>query len=668
MRLSFDIMVKMHRGEISPAEAFAEQKRRDTGTNQQPAVIINKNKKSPCGQNKSEDLLWEQTKKAIEQNTNDTLKDLLSQHLKLIEDNSSLTLCAKRARRNMLIMYARQAGLIGEPSNMLLSIIINAFNEGPRLRETIKNLRNDCNSTKQPHEFIVVADGTTDDSLTNLGPDVLIVKNKTRVGCGKSKKLGASAAKGSVLLFCDAHQTVEQGHISDLVKYAESGVIACPALCNIEYDKDWNAHRSSSSIFIPNDNHLNKEEGHYTNWAAEKGNTFNTLSVSCVTCMTKTTYNKIGGWNGYAGTWGVQERGLALRAFFANIPIVTVATVVMGHEFRSSHWIYKAPSIFEVENNLWHAWHVVLGRNEFFTYVAPILRKRKHYRQKIELQIKKDKNLQQETEKFQKQCRKRRLDEKIKTFFNLVIQTDNTKQNEQVVIHTTIEDILQKFKTTRVLYSRWGDGEVLAMAGAKGANCDHVKYTLTLQDELKNAWNSNNGVIHAVSELGLQVDKTKYKNNILGVGPHFTWDWLPNANKQGNLKPLFDLLFTFDVIYVGPEFLRPVILTLWPTGRFISIPEACAFDYRQKILNDIVQEIKVKEPQLIGFSAGPTACILIEQLIKHTKAHLFDFGSIFDAYAGRVSRRVLWNVNADPVQLWEKNFNLKLPPTLKKNI
>jgi len=52
---------------------------------------------------------------------------------------------------------------------------------------------------------------------------------------------------------------------------------------------------------------------------------------------------RMGGWNQLPGRWGSQEIGLALRAWFADVPIVTARGIVAGHRYRADQRKDKKP-------------------------------------------------------------------------------------------------------------------------------------------------------------------------------------------------------------------------------------------------------------------------------------------------------------------------------------
>ena len=83
-----------------------------------------------------------------------------------------------------------------------ISVIIPVFNSADYLRSTLEHL---ARSTVEPHEIIVVDDGSTDGSAKaalELGAKVLSAGGRS--GPARARNLGAKAATGEILFFLDA--------------------------------------------------------------------------------------------------------------------------------------------------------------------------------------------------------------------------------------------------------------------------------------------------------------------------------------------------------------------------------------------------------------------------------------------------------------------------------
>ncbi len=95
-------------------------------------------------------------------------------------------------------------------------MIIPSLDEGAWLERTVRSVLD--NAPDEPFEVLVLDDGSSDgsaDFLTQGLPGVRLLRDfPTRQGLARIKNHGARAARGSVLLFLDAHSTVPAGGIS----------------------------------------------------------------------------------------------------------------------------------------------------------------------------------------------------------------------------------------------------------------------------------------------------------------------------------------------------------------------------------------------------------------------------------------------------------------------
>src|SRR3954466_15903198 len=89
-------------------------------------------------------------------------------------------------------------------------MVVIALNEGKNLQNTVENLEA---TLPKNHEIVVVDDGSTDGSadflLRRKGLAKLI--RSQQLGTAKARNLGARHTKGSVIVFTDAHMSMEPG-------------------------------------------------------------------------------------------------------------------------------------------------------------------------------------------------------------------------------------------------------------------------------------------------------------------------------------------------------------------------------------------------------------------------------------------------------------------------
>ena len=249
-----------------------------------------------------------------------------------------------------------------------LSLCLNTHNEGADVAETIRSIRAAYDG---PFEAVVVADGTTDGSCSDLGVfckcgrmneallrsypnndtdhidtwscpkcgDVTrMIYNKKRVGCGQAKNQAIEAATGAVILHADAHCRMLRGDLNTMVRVAaELDAILAPGVAPLHCQP---SEQPAADHRIKNCTWGGKigmtPTGAKVLPAGKPRKDFGDRMATWWACFmfSKSVIKRLGGWNAYPGRWGSQEIGLALRAYFADVPIIAVRDVVIGHRYR----------------------------------------------------------------------------------------------------------------------------------------------------------------------------------------------------------------------------------------------------------------------------------------------------------------------------------------------
>ncbi|HET6441629.1 MAG TPA: glycosyltransferase, partial [Phycisphaerae bacterium] len=258
---------------------------------------------------------------------------------------------------------------------MLVSICINARNEGPRVAATVRDLAAGMGDT--PHEFLIYDDASEDGSCDGI-PNSRVLRSEAPVGCGRAKGAMLAAATGDVVMFADAHMTPLSGDLAAFVRAAfETDAVLTPALCGTEYDTSgptWTARRvEGGRLFVPNDSAVlpGATNQYRIPSSADLAGPYESIMPSCLTAARRDIWDRAGGWNAYTANLGSQERGLALRAFMARIPIVVWPGLVVGHEFNRkgstsrAGYPYKPVMNAPQRTSDWHAYITVFGREAF---------------------------------------------------------------------------------------------------------------------------------------------------------------------------------------------------------------------------------------------------------------------------------------------------------------
>ncbi len=97
--------------------------------------------------------------------------------------------------------------------NSLVSIVIPIYNEEQSIKDCLNSLKK---QTYEPTEIILVDDGSTDKTPQIIKSFNVKVLNQNHKGPGPARNLGASKAKGKILVFVDADMTFDVDFIKDL--------------------------------------------------------------------------------------------------------------------------------------------------------------------------------------------------------------------------------------------------------------------------------------------------------------------------------------------------------------------------------------------------------------------------------------------------------------------
>jgi len=118
------------------------------------------------------------------------------------------------------------------------------------------------------------------------------------------------------------------------------------------------------------------------------------------------------------------------------------------------------------------------------------------------------------------------------------------------------------------------------------------------------------------------------------------------ASLKGRLYPLIAQLRKMQVIVVGPSYLRKLRKSTFGYEDFVEVRVKDCYQGHKKILGNILRARgKLGGPVVVSFSAGPTAKVLIHKLhdvissSSSSDTFLIDFGSMWDPYVGRRTRR-----------------------------
>lgn len=361
---------------------------------------------------------------------------------------------------------------------MKLTVITNTLNEGPRVRSTCENFL-----SAGADEIIVCADGTTDGSCDNLPPQVTVIRHTTAQGCGKAKLAATAVSTGDVMMWVDAHQSVLDGDIRQMAAdVLAHDTIMCPALRNIYYDDQWQSHvvENSTRLFYPNDEAILPLHTNQYRYA----NPETSIMVGVGLCMSRRTYLRVGGWNRFIGRHGSQERGMALRAYMANVPVVIDPAVVLGHEFfgethpsrNRQTGQYRFNNIVPAMANVWHSYFAVCSPAGFRSYFHPWFSTYKNAKDGEAILTHPD--IIADHEYFHRHC-KRRPDAELFAIVESWLATQEAPQDTgTAALEPSAVRIIAAYAQGRCLEFGTGTGrgtKILLQAGMHVVSVDHLE-------------------------------------------------------------------------------------------------------------------------------------------------------------------------------------------------
>lgn len=175
-------------------------------------------------------------------------------------------------------------------------------------------------------------------------------------------------------------------------------------------------------------------------------------------------------------------------------------------------------------------------------------------------------------------------------------------------------------------FIKMGDGEILAMSGVSGSNCDGQKYTKELAKALKSAYKKIgkiDNVLITKWKLGMNIERVAFEKE-LGIKCEADHDLLLNRI-DGPTPYHFNFWKAIKdsdrrKIFVGPARLKGVINFL-SVDEFVEIPQKDAFSFKPNI--------SVSDNDIVLFSAGLASKVWISEIISD-KITCIDCGSAFD--------------------------------------
>lgn len=212
----------------------------------------------------------------------------------------------------------------------LLSIIIPCKNEGKLIEQTVESIL--ATPVPVPYDITVINDGSTDGCCSFLQSKrrslsrVRLI-NTTGIGAANARNLGAEQSTGDILVFCDAHITVEQGWLEVLSEgildrgagAVSPGIATMGTPGAIGYGFTWNEEME-------------------TKWLPSTGSIVEVPFApgGCV-AVSRETFNQVGGFERGFRVYGYEDAEFSLKLWLFGHRVEIDPSVVISHHFRASH-------------------------------------------------------------------------------------------------------------------------------------------------------------------------------------------------------------------------------------------------------------------------------------------------------------------------------------------
>jgi glycosyltransferase involved in cell wall biosynthesis len=214
------------------------------------------------------------------------------------------------------------------PSDPRISVIVISRNEGSFLKRTVENLTDTLPASA---EIIVVDDGSTDNSCVGIarrGSRVRLLRAKG-LGVAKSRNFGVKHTTGKILIFADAHLSLDSGWwrpLTDQLENPRVGAVA-PGIANWKDDGlvGWGIRFDGPQMEVK--------------WLRRKPKEPSSVPIlpGCCLAMRREVFEHPGGgWDGGLHQRGNVDNEVSVRLWLLGYELLVVPEVVVRHRFRKS--------------------------------------------------------------------------------------------------------------------------------------------------------------------------------------------------------------------------------------------------------------------------------------------------------------------------------------------
>lgn len=201
----------------------------------------------------------------------------------------------------------------------------------------------------------------------------------------------------------------------------------------------------------------------------------------------------------------------------------------------------------------------------------------------------------------------------------------------------TYEKLLNNLQSrTPFVFIRYGDGEIKAIYGHQGQNCDAHTYFPDMGKQLDAVLREQDG--SQTYHIGLQPLGDRMFPRFKKRYPNIQWcnaDILHNASQAGQIDELIELLSTRKTMMVGPAHLQ---LLMEKMDKHVIVPDKDCWLSFETTYQQIVSQ--TEDTEVVVLSCSMMAEPLIHRIHQaHPDMTLIDAGSLWDPYCGVNSRK-----------------------------
>jgi GT2 family glycosyltransferase len=224
-----------------------------------------------------------------------------------------------------------------------VSAVVPSRDEGANLRRTVHHL---LATMPADGEIVVVDDGSTDGSAdfpAERYPAVRVIRPDSSLGPGGARNLGAEAARGDIVLFCDAHVAPQPGWFEAFAEALSDRSVGAvgPAMA---VSRDPRVQGYGGTWRLPE---------LYFDWLGYQGTGPHDAPLlgGAFLAMRQDMFEACGGFDAGLVGWGADDSELCARLWMLGHSCLVIPTIAVTHEFRRA-FPYEVDEALVVHNLL----------------------------------------------------------------------------------------------------------------------------------------------------------------------------------------------------------------------------------------------------------------------------------------------------------------------------